>query len=150
MVQTLYHSPARIIRKLLLDQGLASSSGDWQCFYAREPNTPDNCLSVFGTAGTGGGSLMVTGELTGHDGFQIRIRAKDHDTGRRKADAIQTELAEVVYQQTVTIIDESITYTYTVWSVLPGDVLDLGTEDAPSARSVFTINCTSAIDQNSP
>ena len=148
MPQTLTHSPAQIIRKLLLDQGLASSSGDWQCFYGKEPNSPDNVLSVFGTAGKGFGSAMVNGELMGHEGFQIRVRGKDYRTAFRRADKIQTELAEVVYQQVVTIEEDSVIYQYLIAAIGGvGDVLDNGADDTPASRHVFTINCTASIEE---
>ena len=147
MAQTLTHSPAQIIRKFLLDQGLASSSGDWQCFYGKEPNSPDNVLSTFGTAGKGFGSLMVSGELLGHEGVQIRIRGKNYQTAHRKADAIQTELAEGVYQPIVTITESSVDYRYLLQMGDIGDVLDNGADDTPAARHVFTVNFTASIEE---
>ena len=147
MAQTLTHSPAQIIRKLLLDQGLAASSGDWQCFYGKEPNSPDNVISVFGTAGKGFGYAMVNGESMGHDGFQVRVRGKDYKTAFRRADAIATELTETVYQQIVTIVEDSVTYQYLIAAIGSiGDVLDNGADDTPASRHVFTINCTASIE----
>lgn len=144
MANTLTHSPARIIRQLLIDLGLGSNGGTWPVFYAMEPNAPDNCISVFDTTGTSDGRSMIDGELFGHEGFQVRVRAQDHDTGWTKADAIQKGLAEDVSLETVTVASSR----YTVYAVTRiSDVLPLGRQVPQSMRSIFTINATLAVNQ---
>lgn len=142
MPQTLTHSPAKILRQLLIDLSLGtlpSANGSWPVYATHEPNLPDNCITVYDTVGTDDGRSMITGELWGHDGFLVRVRAADHDTGWLKADAIQTGLAESVYDRTVHVSGS----TYLVHAVTRiGDVLTLGTESPTSKRSLFTINAT--------
>lgn len=144
MPQTLTHSPAQIVRQLLIDLGLGTASGDWPVFYAMEPNAPDNVLTVFDTTGTDDGRSMVTGELFGHDGFQVRVRAKDHATGWLKADAIQTDFAESVSLRQVTV-DSSSYLIHAITRI--GNVLALGRQTPQSMRSIFTLNATVPLSQ---
>ena len=147
MPQTLSHSPAQIVRQLLIDLSLGtlpSASGSWPVYATHEPNTPDDCVTVYDTAGTDDGRSMISGELWGHDGFQVRVRGKDHDTGWLKADAIQAGLAESVYDRTVRVSSSA----YLVHAITRiGDVLTLGTEAPTSKRSLFTINATLSVKQ---
>ncbi len=147
MPQTLTYSPAQVIARLLIDLGLGSdpeTAGAWPVSSSGEPAAPDNCITVYNTQGTDGGRAMVTGELLGNYGFQVRVRAKDTETGWTKADAIQTALAESVYQETVHVGAR----TYLVHAVSRiGDVFEIGKEVPTSKRSVFTINATVTLEE---
>jgi len=44
-------SPADIIRQLLLDMGLVATSGSWTAFVSFLPESPDNAICVYDTAG---------------------------------------------------------------------------------------------------
>ena len=142
MATTLRHSPAKIVRQLLLDQALASASGDWQCFYGREPTAPDNCLSVFESQGVDAGFEMVAGQGLGHEGFQVRVRGKDQDTARTRADAIASEFNAMMQAQYVTVGGQQ----YAVWPIAADSPLHNGVEPGTN-RDVYTINCVAAMDE---
>lgn len=153
MANTLLHSPAEVIQQLLIDLGLGTSPEvsplqAWPVYSTNEPadgqQVSDNVITVYDTTGKGSGRSMHDGQVLGNFGFQIRVRARDHTTGWQKADAIQTTLAESVYQETVGI-GSSRYFVHAVVNV--GDVLALGTEAPGSRRSVFTINALCPIRQ---
>lgn len=146
MANNLLHSPAEIIRKLLVDLALGaepSATATWPVYDANEPATPDNCITVYDTQGRDYGRMMIDGSLVGPNGFQVRVRAKDHPTGWLKADSIQKALAEIVYQRMVYV--ESSDYFIHCISTI-GDVLSLG-KDPNSNRRLFTINAVVTVRQ---
>ncbi len=148
---SLTHSPAEIIRAVLLQLGLgtdptpwASGIGNpWPVFASGEPNTPDDCITCYDTVGVDHGQSMVDLELYVHYGVQIRVRSNDHRTGWVKANDVR-EQASKFGQQSITI-DGSV---YLVWAVAKmGQVLPIGKETPTSKRSLFTLNCQPAVDQ---
>lgn len=146
MASTLPHSQADIVAQLLIRDSIGadpdvSPLGSWPVYVSGEPNTPDNCLTVYDTAGVDDGSSMIDGELFAHEGIQVRVRAKDHRTGWTKADAIQTWMAESVYDEITTVAgaDGSTTYLVHNFSRI-GRVLALGKDAPTSKRSLFTVN----------
>lgn len=147
MPNSLDHSPARIVRQLLIDLGLAVAGsydssnrytgGAWPVTATSEVDAPDNAITVYDTAGRGDGRSMIDGETFSHYGFQVRVRAADHDTGWAKADSIENGLSKSVYQRTVHVGGS----TYLVHCVSGiGDVLSIGKETPASTRRVFTLN----------
>lgn len=143
----LTHSPADVVRWLLVALGLGTDpeGGDsWPVFAAGEPDSPDNCITVFDTVGTDDGRVMVTGEAVRHPGIQVRVRAKNHATGWAKADAIRTALAQSVYLEAVAVGGNH----YLLHSASKiGNVLALGKESPVSKRSIFTLNCQVSVKQ---
>ena len=89
---------------------------------------------------------MITGQRQEHPGFQIGVRAANHQTGYVKAKAIAIALDEDVKYTGVTV---SAT-TYIVYAVSrSSDVLALGKETPNSKRDLFTINATASLRQTS-
>lgn len=144
------HPPARIAAQLLTDVGLASAFGgatNWPVYVGDEPDTPDEVVTVYDTDGPTFGRLMVTGEVTGHDGLQFRVRSVTYAGGRRKADQIVETLSEDVYQRVVSVGSE----TYLVQTVNGLDsVLSLGRDKPGSRRHLFTVNATLVVRQLTP
>lgn len=138
------HSPADVIRRLLIQLGLGSDppAAPWPVYAGKEPGVPDNVITVRTTEGTDDGRDMISGEVWGHPGFQVRVRASDYVTGRTKADAIGDALATGVYQ-TVVAIGASRYFVHAVTHI--GDVIDLGAETPSSQREVFTLNATCVV-----
>ncbi len=138
----LHHSPAYVIRQLLVDLGLGSnpaSGTDWPVFSPKLPATPDNAIVVRGTLGTSDGRSQVNGESQMHHGFQIMVRASTDSEGEVKAQAILDALDKNVYREGVTVDGTN----YCIHSVsLKGDVIPIGTETPTSKRVLFTINYT--------
>lgn len=153
MSGNLFHSPADIIRTLLIDLGMAtapSAGGDWPAYVAQEPDTPDSVITVYDTAGTTGGRLQTSGETVEQHGFQVRVRDANHFEGYEKARAIAVALDESVANAVVSVGDDVGTGsdTYIVYAVTrKGGIISLGKESPASKRSIFTINAVVALRQ---
>lgn len=142
----LVHSPAAILRQLLIDltQGTTPSDNDsWPMHYSSEPDTPDNAITVYDTAGTPDGRTMIDGRVHEHSGAQVRVRAQSESVGFTKAQAIATAMAEDVSYAGVIV--ESTSYKVDAISRISGP-LSLGKEPG-SKRNIFTINVTMAVKQ---
>lgn len=145
MSGSLDHAQCEIIRKLLIDLGQAANSQtvDWSIFSYSEPNTPDNCITVYNTTGTTQGAFQTSGEVQEFHGIQIRLRGNNKKTAFAKANDIFVALSGV-QMRTVTV--ESANYT--IASVRPtANVIDLGNETPDSKRRIFTINAITALHQ---
>lgn len=146
MAHYLQHSAADITRYALIQLGkgtLLGANQAWPIGVDSEPNKPDNALTVYDTAGTGQGRLMVNGELQGLYGVQIRCRAVDFATGWAKLDEIQRTLAESVLLYPVAIgVSRYLIQCFS----LVGDVLRLGKEQG-GKRSLFTLNSQVCVKQ---
>ena len=146
MPGTLTHSPATAIQSLLIALGVATdpaSSAAWPVYASAEPDTPDNCITVYDTAGRDEGRRMTDGQRNERSGFQVRVRSKDHATGYTKARAIAVAM-DGVLRQTVLVS----TQHYLIWAVTrSSDVLALGPESPSSKRPIFTVNATASIKQ---
>lgn len=140
------HSPSDVLRKLLIDLGVGADppATPWPIYVGGEPPSPDNAVTIYDTAGADGGRAMFAGTLLGWVGVQVRVRSSDHPTGWTKADAIQTTLAESVYDERVTV--GASTYLVHCLSKI-GDVLAIGKESPTSKRSLFTFNALMSVKQ---
>lgn len=151
MTLPLLHSPADVLRWLMVSLSLGSdptpwaggSGNAWPIFCVSEPTEPDNCLTVKDTQGHDDGRTMHS-ELEQHWGIQVRIRSIDEPTGVAKAYAIRQVLSEEVLSAPVTMVNPDATYlVYNCASF--GSVLPLGKDVPRSKRSLFTINLTAVI-----
>ena len=135
----LAHSPADIVRYLLIASELGSLPTDgisWPAYVSSEPDAPDNCITLYDTQGRTDGRIHFTGEVVDHPGVQVRVRSVDHKTGYVKAKSIHSVLSTKVLR-TVTIASE----TYLVQTLTMQQApLALGTERGISERHIFTIN----------
>jgi len=153
MSGALDHSPADVIRCLLIDLGhgtTPSASSAWPIYVSIEPDTPDSVITVYDTSGVLHGRSQISGEMFEHPGIQIRIRSPEHPAGYRKADSIKEALDKSIKYTGVTVEDQVGTGSgnYLVYSVSrKGSVNDLGRDTAASKRHVFTINATIALKQ---
>lgn len=135
----LLHSPADVVAYLLAELGVGSqpsASAAWPVFVSGEPDTPDNCITVYDTDGNDHGRNMVTGEIMGHRGVQIRVRSTTHQVGYLRADLISETLAEI-YDRTVSI--SGTAYTVHCFTGI-GDVISIGRDRPQGSRRVFTLN----------
>jgi hypothetical protein len=139
MSLALLHSPAKILRELLID--LSAGTGitdeeDWPIYVSSEPDLPDNCLTIYDTTPKSDGRAMFDGEDFKHYGFQIRIRSTDHETGYAKAESLEHVLNKDIYQETVVVGAVS----YYVQCVAGTSLIVLGKNTPTTKRSLFTIN----------
>ena len=147
-------SPAKIIRKLIVDLGLATMPTQtpdadlWPAYYGKEPPKPDNCITVRTTDGGDYARVMVDGQILGPFGFQVRIRAKDEQTGWKKANDIQKGFAFNVLRRTVYIGPTDNRRVYLIHAVSKiGDVLPIGADTPTSQRFIHTLNAVVNIRQ---
>lgn len=141
MPGVLQHSPADLVRSLLLELELGfdyvDDDTDWAAFTDGEPDLPDNCITVYGTAGRDQGSEMIEGERAEHHGFQVRVRSKTHTQGYVKARDIASAIDRNSSLIPITLEDVG----YLVWKATrTSDVLPIGKDAPNSKRNLFTIN----------
>jgi hypothetical protein len=140
-VQTLNHTVAEIVRRLLVDLGVGTSRASdlpWSAYHGSEPPSPDNVITALATPGVSDGRSMTDGATFDHYGFQVRVRAAKEVDGNRKADEARTTLAKLVYDATVSL--DSSHYVVHCFSRL-GQVAPLGPEtQGGRGRYIFTFN----------
>lgn len=147
MPSSLLHSPADIIRTMLIDLSLGTAPSDsltWPVYVSQEPSLPDNCITVYDTTGTDDGHTQPDGELQERHGIQVRIRSVDHPTGWTKSRAIAVALDEEVYRELVTI--GASLYRVHAIARSPGPI-SLGKQTPDTKRDLFTINATVSVRQ---
>lgn len=146
----LNHSPADIIRQLIVDLGLGDDeNGDeWATFDNSDPPSPDEVIVVHDTEGRDHGRSHYDGRRHVHHGFLVRVRSLDHESGYKKSKEIAIAFDETVYDNEVAIPDLTGTTesVYVVHSITrPNDIFVLGTEETSSKRHRFSINCLATI-----
>lgn len=139
MTQTISHSPADILRRLLIRLGLGADprSSPWPVFAAVEPSKPDETVTVYDTQGQSDGRSMIDGEAYRHYGFQVRVRSTDHPRGWLKADAVRRALTQAVENESVAV--DGVEYLVRCAAKV-GQVLPLGIDNPATKRSLFTLN----------
>lgn len=152
MSSLLNHSPAEIIRQLIIDLSLGTmptDRDDWPVSVDAEPDSPDNCITITDTTGHDDGQHQPTGELREHYGIQIRIRAVTHPVGWVKTNTLRKTLSENVYLQGVSVQRSGETATYYTVHALGGfsSVLRMGKDIRTSKRRLFSLNLIAAIEQ---
>src|SRR6266852_910018 len=144
MSSTLGHSPARIVAALLISAGQGSDPTlaplqDWPCYATNEPSDVDDILVVRDTVGRHDGRLMIDGSQQEHHGFQLAVRASDHDIGWVKANAVKIFMTEAAYQAEVIIG----THNYLIWCFSNVQLIDVtGRQTPKTKRTLITINGT--------
>ncbi len=133
----LSHSPARIVHALLVDRGYGAASGRWTVKTDSEPDLPDDCITIYNVQGRDDGYTQF-GERQTWNGFQVRVRSANPETGYQKASAIADYFDTGVGSGLLVNIDGT---QYNVGSVhRTGDVLPIGTAQG-SKREVHTLDC---------
>lgn len=144
----LIHSPADILRYALVDLGLGtipSENGLWPIFVSVEPDTPDNCITLYDTTGIHQGRRQVDGRVLDRAGIQIRVRSSSHVVGYTKANAIAIAVDEDIYLTNTTVN----LVTYQIWAISrdSGGILALGKQTPNSKRDLFTVNVNMSVKQ---
>jgi len=119
--------------------GTSGSSSDWPIFIINTPDTPDNILTIFDTAGTKHGRLMFGGKTLMNPGIQVQVRSNSYLFGWQKSNAVLASLSEEVLNETVVIGGN--TYKVAAISITSGP-LPLGKQPPESKRYLFTVNGT--------
>lgn len=146
MPGTLANSAADVLGILLVDLGLGTApvtvgrQGEWPVYTEDEPDTPDNCITIYDTEGVGRGKTMPDGEVQEAHGIQVRVRAKTHTVGFAKAREIAVTL-DPLSMRTVSVPTGNVTNRYRIWSLSRiGDVLAIGKQFPANKRRLFTLN----------
>lgn len=105
MPGTLDHSPAKIVRQLLVDLSLGTdpaAGGSWPVYYSRSletqentisgPRVPDDAITVLDQTDQMGQTTMTDGVKESHHGLQVIVRSAKDGTGWTKANAIKDKL----------------------------------------------------------
>lgn len=134
------HSRARILAQLIVDLGIGTvfnSGQNWATHWSKEPDQPDNSITVYDATTQDDGRTMTDGERQEHPGWQVRVRATTHELGYRKAREIALKFDQVVLYNLVTI-DSKIYLVHCINRRT--DVFSLGEEMGVSKRKLFTFN----------
>lgn len=139
-------SPAQLIRRLILAQGLGVTQvavdpqPNWTVFTAFLPEVPNNAIAVYDTEGKRDGRIMRTGEMVEHPGTQVRVRGTDYAGAWQRSQDIATFL-DRQNRTTITIAGDGVYLVQSISRVAP--VLSVGPEEVGSLRRFnFTINST--------
>ncbi|KKN23035.1 hypothetical protein LCGC14_0909060 [marine sediment metagenome] len=152
MSGSLAHSPADILRNLIIDLGDGSTPSDdsaWPVYVGQEPNSPDSLITCYDTAGEIQGKTHIDGEVQERYGVQIRVRDASFPNGQKKAREIAVAL-DVVALNAVVVSDVVGTGddTYLVYAVTRrSGPLSLGKATPTSKMNLFTINVVVALRQ---
>ena len=155
MSNNLTHSPAQIIRDLLVDLGLGtlpSDGGSWPIYNNNTPDSPDSVITITDTVGTSDGRTHTDGEAQEHPGFQVAVRNDSPQGGWEKMNAIRVALSETISRNELSITDNVGTGTssYIVYAVSKlGGIFALGKDTPTSKRNLFTLNAVVALRQTS-
>ncbi len=144
----LVHSPAQVMRNVLITLDLATDPDDedvdpndpdaWPAYAAgTEPDIPDNVITVFDTLGRLFPRDMISRQRLEYYGIQIRVRGIDQPTAYTKANAIAQSLDTNLYELTIPINLD----TYCVQTFLrTTHPLFLGDERIVSKRQTYVVN----------
>ena len=136
----LSHSPADIIRYLLVDLARGSLPEDettWPIYVSQEPDSPDSCITLYDTSGILEGRAQISGEIQEHYGIQLRVRAASPTVAYSKISELNSWIDECVRNNVVTIESSQ----YLVYAITrKGGILSLGKELSASKRNLYTVN----------
>ena len=139
--QKLELSSMAIIATYIIGLGKMTDPDDqttWPLYQSHIPDGDDvetECGGVYDTVGINDPRSM-NGTVSGHPGVQLRIRARDYETGRTKIEDIAVALDAVV-RDTVAIGPS----TYRLQNVSrTTPIVSLGVEPGTKRRNIFTVN----------
>lgn len=133
------HSPAEVLRALLIADGLCPSNqvSAFACFVSSMPDEPDAVVCTYDSDGRLDGRLMRTGEVIEHPRVVIQVRSATFTAGWQKMEAIRALIDSVkrreVTVQVATYLVQNISRTSTI--------LALGQEEGTTKRrEYFSLN----------
>lgn len=142
----LSHSPAEVIQKYLLDQGvgaLFSDAADWSVYRDTMPSLePDQLIVVNDTTPVLDGKDMKSKETIQHPGIMVRVRSLDSDDGKYKG--VEIEAALDAIEATQVEIDG---YFYLIQAFNITSGLTFVGQEERNNRFLFSINGTLTIKE---
>lgn len=144
MSGNLNHTPAQIVRKLLIDLGVVSDVADhtmWPCYTGLMPEKPSESVCIYDTDGKKEGRVQIDGESQIKEGFNVRVRSDDLTRSYLKAKEIINAFDSVL-RRTVQLGDQA----YFVQAISrTGSIMYLGTETPTSKRRLHSANAIVSI-----
>lgn len=138
-------SPARVLADWLVGGGYATrpaAAGAWPLAVGEEPGDPDNCLTLYDTAGIQSPRVMRKPsdgpQQVIHHGVQLRIRSSGSQTGWDKGNVIVTALSELKREYVTTQAPESKDYMI-VAVTLTSPLVQFGKQEK-NARRLHSAN----------
>ena len=149
----LTHTVSQVIRQLLIDNGLGSNGGASGPVYSvQEPDSPDDTITTYDTAGVSRGRFQIGGEIQEVHGIQIRVRSNDAQVGWKKAQDIKLDLSQSVHLTTVTVTDPegygTATQDYIIYNISHRSG-PLPIPDSNSDRKIHTLNIIVTVRETS-
>lgn len=89
--------PTIVVSNLLVANGYGvfkSLTSDWGIFISEQPDSPDQCITIYDSSGSNLGKGM-SGDTLIRPGIQIRIRSKTYPDGIRKIGVINSYLDNI-------------------------------------------------------
>lgn len=151
MTRKLGHSPAQIIRQLMidLDQGSEPNTDqEWPIYGEEMPDTPSDAILVSDTEGRVFGRYQVTGETVEKYGIQFRIRSEGL-YGYLRAAEISSAVDVYVRRNEVHLDEEGDIPAgdYIVNAIHKvGPVIRIGKEPDGGGRWQWSLNCIVSIE----
>ena len=155
MTGRLNHSPADVVRWALIALGLGTEPAAnlaWPIHVTKEPDEPDEAITIYNVPGRVDGRHMVGGETQEHPGIQVRVRAALPPVAWAKISQVMTALDgmenELVSINTVGVTSTSLRVYLLISVTRHGSIMDHGKgapatsgQTAPtSLRNVFVAN----------
>lgn len=113
-------------------------TGAWPVFEGSEPDQPDDVITVYETTPLVHARIQVTGEEQQHRGFTIRVRGRDKNQVRQKAEDVSHDLLRNFLDQTVTLTTP--TQQYLIPSVAQARVVPFGKMTSPNGVGLWLVN----------
>lgn len=143
----LTHSPADVLRYLLVSLSggtLPSDGSTWPIYVDSEPDSPDNCITIYNTAGRLQGRTQIDGIQQEFFGIQLRIRATDSPTAWTRASLLTSKLDSSINNNFVSISGTG----YVVDSFSrTSEPVSLGRDESTTERELYVINGTVSLEQ---
>lgn len=152
MLSTLAHTPADVVRYVLVDLGLGDLPQQLTAWsiYAERMGDYDYSICVTTTEGILNGFNQVQGEAFEHHGIQIRCRSVNPAFTYRKMSQVQEAIDKLISSYLITIPDTEtgVDCNYIVDAVTrTGTIISMGMEIPQSGRFSYTLNATVTLRQ---
>lgn len=150
----LKNPPAEIVAQLLIDLGLVSdpeltgtgTDTEYPIYISFMPDTVDEIITIYDTAGELAGRDMPTGHVIDRFGIQIICRS-----GTTKYTEGQQTLADIADSIDESILDNVVTLNANSYLVRnlrrTSSVLSLGKESEETKRNLLSLNLLATISQ---
>jgi hypothetical protein len=131
--------PALELAKFLADEQVTGAHGgaeDWSAHVSREPENPDDVVTLYDTGGLE--PLSLDGPDMGQPQVQVRVRAREYEAGYSLQKAIRAALVQPDAALGGAAIERTIGESRYVTISPIGDILAIGRDEAD--RHIFTAN----------